>query len=406
MAYFYRNGLLNVGEKGRHEVDIASLARKSGRPLYVYDLDNIRARFQVLNEAFAGVPHTVHYAMKANSHPGILALFAKLGAGADTVSGGEIERAMAAGIPASRIIFSGVAKTGREIELALKSKIKQINVESLPELERIRDVAAKLGVTADVALRINPDVNPVTHPYITTGFRENKFGIDESALPQIVAILKGSPDRLRLRGLTMHIGSQLFDLAVMAEAIEKTIAVHKRLTSEGFKLDRLDIGGGLGINYESPDETAELERLRAYGKLAVERVKPLGVELLTEPGRVLVARAGLLVGEVQYVKATPAKTFAILDTGMHHLIRPALYGAKHRVVPLEEKSVPAREYDLVGPICESSDFLAKSMMLPELSPGDFIGIADAGAYGFVMASRYNSHELPLEICVSEGLTVE
>jgi diaminopimelate decarboxylase len=410
MAFFYLHGRLKVGaENAAPEAlaDVAELAREAGGPIYIYDLDDIRARYEALSGALAQGPgitprHTLHYAMKANSHPEILKLLGSLGAGVDTVSAGEIRIAIAAGIPPGRIIFSGVAKTEKEIEYALEQGIKQINVESPQELERIARVAKRLGTMADVAFRMNPDVNPQTHPYITTGFRENKFGMDESFLPELIAILKREKSHLRPRGLTLHIGSQIFEIDVLAEAIEKTLAIHRHFENEGFRFDRLDIGGGLGVHYEQPTASSEAKLIENYGLMVRQLAKGLDVEILTEPGRILVARAGLLVGEVQYVKQAPAKTFAILDTGMHHLIRPALYGAKHRVLPVALVSAPAKTYDVVGPICESSDFLAKDISLPEVRQGDLLAIADAGAYGFVMASHYNAHALPAEICVSRG----
>ncbi len=407
MAYFYSGGRLKVGAPGSNGTDIHDLVKDQTGPVYIYDLDNVVKRFETLKAALEGggtLRHTIHFAMKSNSHPAILAKLASLGAGVDTVSGGEVKLAIEAGVPADRIILSGVAKTEREIEYSLSQGIKQINVESPQELARIASVARKLGKTADVAFRMNPDVNPKTHPYITTGFRENKFGMDESFLPELIAILRDTPQHLRLRGLTQHIGSQLFDLAVMKEAIEKTIKVHRHLETEGFQLDRLDIGGGIGIRYETGDEEEELSLVRDYGRMVREAIRGLDVELLTEPGRVLVARSGLLIGEVQYIKRAPAKTFAILDTGMHHLMRPALYGAKHRVLPLHDRGAK-QNYDICGPICESSDFLAKDVTLPELHQGDRVAIADAGAYGFVMASRYNAHELPRELVVENGVIV-
>lgn len=405
MAYFYRNGRLKVGSDSAH-ADVAELVRTSEGPTYIYDLDNIRERFIALQRSFGSARHAIHYAMKANSHPEVLRLLASLGAGVDTVSGGEIRRALECGFTADRIIFSGVGKTVREIEYALTKGIKQINVESPQELVRIQEIAGRLGRTADVAFRMNPDVNPKTHPYITTGFRENKFGMDESFLPELLEILSNAGSRLRLRGLTMHIGSQLLELDSLEEAIEKTVTVHRFLVDKGFHLDRLDIGGGLGIAYETDDESGEFSLMEAYGRMASDKTAGLGVELLTEPGRILVGRAGLLVGEVQYLKTTPTKTFAIINTGMHHLIRPALYGARHRVLavrwPTDETS---HRYDVVGPICESSDFLAKDAELPRLNQGDLLALADSGAYGFTMASTYNAHDLPREIAVSVGKIV-
>jgi diaminopimelate decarboxylase len=403
MAYFYKDGRLKLGPSetdASFMIDIQELAEKHSGPVYIYDLDAIQLRFEALDRALAGSPHAIHFAMKSNSHPEILKRLANLGAGVDTVSGGEIRLALAAGISPRKVIFSGVAKTVTEIEFALSHEIKQINVESVQELERIAQIAERMGKTADVAFRLNPDVNPKTHPYITTGFRENKFGIVEDAFPDLLAILSRSKKNLRLRGLTMHIGSQLFDLAVIKEAIEKTIVVHRSLITKGFALDRLDIGGGLGVAYETSDESSELSAIRDYGKMVTEVTQGLGVEILTEPGRIFVARSGLLVTRIQYIKKTPAKTFAIVDTGMHHLIRPALYGAKHRVLPLFLKGTAKQNYDIAGPICESSDFITKNIELPELFQGEMLAIADAGAYGFVMASRYNAHDLPAEIPIS------
>ncbi len=401
MGFFYGHGKLQVGQP-RASVAVASVVAALDQPAYIYDLDDIALRFHAMNNAFAGARHTIHYAMKANSNAAILRHLCALGAGVDTVSGGEIARALAAGVPADRIIFSGVAKTHQEIQRALTARIKQINVESPQELLRIADIARQLGMVANVAFRLNPNVNPKTHPYITTGFRDNKFGMDESFMPELSGILADSSKFLRLRGLTMHIGSLLFDLEVFREAIEKVIAVHDTFKAQGHALDRLDIGGGLGVDYDNADTAREFELIAEYGRMVIQATRGLDVELLTEPGRVLVARAGVLVGRVQYIKATAQKTFAILDTGMHHLIRPALYGATHRILPLIQGTGQQIMYDIVGPICESSDFLAKGVSLPQLKQGDCIAIADAGAYGFAMASQYNSHELPAEIMVAAG----
>ena len=412
MAYFYDQNQLKMGtspEAPENAVAIATLVQGKIEPVYIYDIDNITKRFQLLKSELENggggrdFRQSIHFAMKANSNKHVLQALRDLGAGVDTVSAGEVRIALENGFSPSKIIFSGVAKTEREIEFALINKIKQINVESPQELRRIAKVAARLNVRADVAFRMNPDVNPKTHPYITTGFRENKFGMDESFLPELVEILRGETNTLHLRGLTQHIGSQLFGLDVMQEAILKTINVHHELEKQGFKLDRLDVGGGIGIHYETHDESEEFDMIRLYGRMVREAIQGLDVELLTEPGRILVGRSGILVGEVQYIKKAPAKTFAILDTGMHHLLRPALYQAKHRVLPLHlEPSKEERAYDIVGPICESSDVIAKDISIAGLKEGDRLAIADAGAYGFVMASRYNAHELPEEIAVSNG----
>jgi diaminopimelate decarboxylase len=409
MAYFYRDGELRLGSPAA-SVRVADVAYKSERPTYVYDLDDVEMRFRAYRDAFTGLNHTIHYAMKANSHRKILSLLGSLGAGADTVSAGEIKLAVEAGIPASRIIFSGVAKTERELEYAIGLGIKQVNVESPAELKRIAKISARLGKTTDVAFRMNPDVDAKTHPYITTGFRENKFGMDESFLDELVETLKANASAVRLRGLTMHIGSLLFDLGALKQALEKVCAVHRSLSKLGFSLDRIDVGGGLGIRYETDDVTEELGMLATYGKMVRETLATeLGdlskIEVLAEPGRMIVGRAGLLVSQVQYIKRAPAKTFVIVDTGMHHLLRPALYGAKHRVLPLKTSAPTRQTYDVVGPICESSDVLAKNVELSEIHEGDLVAFADAGAYGFAMSNTYNAHELPEEVVVAGARVV-
>lgn len=405
MSFFYQDQRLRVGTASA-SLDIPRLAAKYGSPLYIYDLDDVRKRFAAYMKALSGLEHTLHYAMKANSHPALLGLLASVGAGVDTVSAGEIRLALAAGFTPDKIIFSGVGKTVSEIEYALRAGIKQINVESPAELERIAAIAGRLKTEAQVAFRLNPDVNPRTHPYITTGFRENKFGMDESFMPELIAILQRARSSLKLVGLTMHIGSQLFDINCFREAIEKMLALKDGLEAHGHRLPRLDLGGGLGIRYETGDDSFELDLLDQYGRMARTALAGRKVEVLTEPGRFLVARAGILVGEVQYIKRTPAKTFAILNTGMHHLLRPALYGAQHRVLPVNQTDRTMVTYDIVGPICESSDFLAKDRELPELKTDDLVAVADSGAYGYTMSSRYNAHEPPREIAVCEGREVE
>lgn len=411
MAFFFKNDELHIGTQKLSNPVRRFLPNSWQRPVYVYDLDDIDLRFLALKKALLPVPHQIHYAMKANSNPKILARLANLGAGVDTVSLGEIKRALAAGFNANQIIFSGVAKTIHELEFALHQKIKQINIESIQELDRVAMLARAIGTCADIALRINPDVNPKTHPYITTGFRDNKFGMDESFVPEIIKKLNEHPGFLRLRGLTVHIGSLLFDLDIFHEAIEKALDIHKVFINHGFSPDRIDIGGGLGVRYETDECENEFTLIDAYGKMAVELLQPYFSaghlkELLVEPGRILVARSGLLVSEVQYIKRTQSKNFVILDTGMHHLMRPALYQAKHRIIKLTETKARGQfKYDFVGPICESSDFLGRDVTTSEIKQGELIGLADSGAYGFAMASHYNSHDFPDEICVSGGTQV-
>ena len=404
MAFRYIKGRLVCGSNANAAVDVADAVREhGGTPAYVYDIDAAQARLSRMRASLGDLRASIHYAVKANPCPAVIRAMLEGGAGADVVSGGEVQQALDAGVPASAVIFSGVGKTVAEIRFALDAGVKQINVESPSELRRVAEIAKAMGKTADVAFRMNPDVNPVTHPYITTGFRENKFGMDESFLPDLLDIVRSSGPALRLRGLTLHIGSQLLEIDVLREAIQKTKSVFLSLIAGGHALDRFDVGGGVGIDYSTGQEEPELALMDAYGAMVVAELRDLGCEILFEPGRCLVGRAGLLVGEVQYVKRAPAKTFAIVDTGMHHLLRPALYQARHRVLPLEAREgINVEPYDVVGPICESSDFLARDVQLPTVREGDWLALADAGAYGRSMASQYNAHRFPAEIAISKG----
>ena len=377
----------------RKGVSLCSLAVEYGTPLYVYDLQKIERNLQLYREAFRGKAE-LYYAMKANSHPQILKLVAQMGEGVDVVSGGEMEMAYQAGVPPDKIIFSGVGKTVSELELALCKGVGQINVESVPELERIASVAIRLKVQACVAFRINPDVQPNTHPYIATGFRENKFGMNEGDLPHAQELLQKHPKALRLQGLTMHVGSQILDTSVILEAIEKAIPIYKQFSG----LSTFDIGGGVGISYADSQQAPDIS---SFGEQVCQLLEPLSCRVLVEPGRVIVGPAGVLLTEVQYVKETPFKCFVIVDTGMHHLLRPALYGASHRITPIvkpltKNKSVVC---DIVGPICESADVLGKSRILTFPQQGDVLSIHDVGAYGAVMSSRYNAHSPVKELAL-------
>ena len=402
MGTFYSGNDLCLGTSASF-VPLARIATAAaGAPFYAYDWNEFTRRLARFRESF-GLPVEIHYAMKANGNPRLLARIAALGAGCDVVSGGELQEARSAGFAPQDIIFSGVGKTVREIELALGERIKQINVESPQELERIGALARKKGVRAAVALRLNPDVDPDTHPYITTGFRENKFGMDASFLPELEAILKAYGAELELKGTTIHIGSQLLDISSIEEAIRKTVPIFERFRAGFRSAETFDIGGGLGIDYKNDDSEAIAGRMRAYGAMVTNLLKPVGCRVLCEPGRVLIGAAGVLVSEVQYTKRTPFKNFLIVDTGMHHLIRPSLYQAHHRILPLaESKARPRLTYDVVGPICESSDVLGFARELPELRQGESIAILDSGAYGFSMSSGYNSHPPALEFLVEDG----
>ncbi len=391
MSLYYKKDHLYFGDKKIH-----TLCAKNKTPFYVYDLKGIKERFLDYSEAFGGQAE-IHYATKANNHPKILRLIRSLGGGVDVVSSGEAKEAIEAGFSPKDIIFSGVAKTESEIAFAVSKGIKQINVESPQELERIGKVAKASGKLARVAFRMNPDVSPNTHPYITTGFRENKFGMDSSFLPELERILEKYKKSLSLVGLTIHIGSQMIETEVVGEAIDKTISLYNHFVNAGHKMETFDIGGGIGIQYKENQNPVDLG---SFGLMVLEKLEPLGCRVLCEPGRYIVGPCGILVTEVQYIKKSPYKSFAIVDTGMHHLLRPALYQAYHKILNVRvrenSKQLP---YDVVGPICESSDSLGKSRLLNELKQGDHLVIADAGAYGMVMASNYNSHPLPKEIFV-------
>lgn len=366
------------------------------RPIYVYDLDFIAQRYQALSKALHGV--CLFYAMKANPNFEVLRKFKSMGAGADVVSLGEIKRALDCGFSVNDIVYSGVGKTRHEISEALRLGIYQINVESLPELERIGTLAKAMGKKASVALRLNPDIDIKTHPYIATGLKDNKFGMELSLIPALTKCLKSFPESLELVGVSLHLGSQMLEFSGYQEALNRLKVVYLGLKKEFSTLKRFDFGGGLGIFYDRLDLDLEQSLLNDYSKITLETLGDLQCELQSEPGRWLVGHAGVLIAEVQYVKETSAKKFVILDAGMNHLIRPTLYEAEHLILPLVKK-VESLKADVVGPICESSDFFAKDRTLTAVSEGDFVAIMDTGAYGYSMASVYNLQELPLEICI-------
>lgn len=372
---------------------LALFAERYPTPFYLYDLQGLEARVTQLKQAFA-TRTSIHYAMKANSNPRILRLLATKGLGVDTVSGGEINRALECGMSPDQIIFSGVGKSESELKLALASNIKQTNVESPSELKRIGRLAKELQCKAPVAFRLNPDVNANTHPYITTGFRDNKFGMEFDFLPELERILRNFPEQLELVGVTLHIGSQLLELSALKEAISKTKSVWNYLIGQGHSLRTFDVGGGLGIAYRDQDAPPLIQD---YAQMIYQELGDIECQILLEPGRWLVGPFGYLVTKVEYIKSTSEKNFAIVDTGMHHLMRPSLYQAFHEIKPIAtNKKGSNRIYDIVGPICESSDTLGKARLLPELEEGEKLVIMNVGAYGYVMASHYNLHELPKE----------
>ena len=388
-SFEYTNGRLFV-----ENLPVEEIVEKEGSPLYIYSKSALVETFRTYREAFAAHPTLVAYAMKANGNLAILSLLAKEGAGIDVVSGGELFRALRAGVPAEKIVFAGVGKSREEIAYALKEKILMFNVESQDELDHISEVAVSLGTQAPVALRVNPDVDPKTHPYISTGMKKSKFGIPvERAVAeyQRASTLPG----IKIVGIHQHIGSQLTEISPFRDAFDRLMAFHGELTRAGIKVTHLDLGGGLGIRYrsEEPPSPADL------AALVLPRVRDLGVTLVLEPGRSIVGNAGILVTRVLYRKNTAVKSFVIGDAGMNDLLRPSLYGAHHDLLPVREKIGETIKGDLVGPICETGDFLATDREMPNFEAGDLIAVMSAGAYGFSMASNYNARPRPAEILV-------
>ena len=387
-AFTYRDGQLFA-----EEVPLSGLAERFGTPLYVYSRAHIEAQYRSYADALQGVEHLVCYAVKANSNLAVLNVLARLGAGFDIVSGGELERVLAAGGRADRIVFSGVGKTRADMRRALEVGVHCFNVESTDELERLQEVAAQLGVRAPISLRVNPDVDAGTHPYISTGLKENKFGI---AIEQAedVYIRAAQLPNLEVMGVDCHIGSQLTTLAPFLDALDRLLALVDRLGECGIHLRHIDLGGGVGVRYrdEQPPEVA------AYIQAVRERTAGRDLALLFEPGRFIVANAGVLVTRVEYLKHTEHKDFAVVDAAMNDLIRPALYQAWMDVIPVQPRDTMPRSYDIVGPICETGDFLAKSRDLA-LAEGDLLAVCSAGAYGFVMSSNYNTRGRCAEVLV-------
>ncbi len=344
-----------------------------------------------------------HFAMKANSNPQVLKIFKDLGYGVDVVSIGELRLAHECGFSSDKIVFSGVGKTVNEIKAAIESNISQINIESLPELERVAKIAREMKKRARVAFRMNPDVDANTHPYIRTGFRDNKFGLDFSESSELLDLIKQNKEFIELRGLTLHIGSQLREVAPFQAAIEKTFELYKSIESSGIPLTTFDVGGGVGIDYKSGELDKDNEMMASYMSIVKGLLEGKVKKIFFEPGRILTARFGVLLTEIQYVKRTPHKNFVIVDAGMHLLMRPSLYQAYHRIEPIQSYDDSREVYDVVGPICESADVLGAARVLPaKLKSGDHLVIYDVGAYGAVMSSRYNLHDEVKEICVSNG----
>jgi len=387
-AFNYRDGQLFA-----EGVALSSLAERFGTPTYVYSRAHIEAQYNAYADALQGTSHLVCFAVKANSNLGVLNVLARLGAGFDIVSGGELERVLAAGGKADRVVFSGVGKTREDMRRALEVGVHCFNVESTDELERLQAVAAELDVRAPVSLRVNPDVDAGTHPYISTGLKENKFGIDIAAAEDVYIRAAQLPN-LEVIGVDCHIGSQLTSLPPFLDALDRLLDLVDRLGDCGIHLRHLDLGGGLGVRYrdEQPPLAAD------YISAVRERLEGRDLSLVFEPGRFIVANAGVLLTRVEYLKHTEHKDFAIVDAAMNDLIRPALYQAWMDVKAVQPRDGSSRQYDVVGPICETGDFLAKDRALA-LEEGDLLTVHSAGAYGFVMSSNYNTRGRCAEILV-------
>jgi len=378
------------------DVPLAEIAEQVGTPVYIYSRATLVRHFQAFDRAFSNMDHLVCFSAKANTNRAVLALFAGLGGGLDIVSGGELHRGLAAGVPPERIVYSGVGKTTAEMEYALKSGILLFNVESEEELTALDLAAGKLGVRAPVALRVNPDVDAGTHPYISTGLKKNKFGVPRELAVETYRQAHRM-ENIEVKGIDFHIGSQITQTGPFVEAVRNVGKLARTLLDEGMPIQYLDVGGGLGIPYRDEDPPLPEDYARAMEK----DLAGLPLTLILEPGRALVGNAGVLVTRVLYNK-TGAKNFIIVDAGMNDLLRPSIYQAFHAVWPVADSGRALRVADVVGPICESGDFLAKDREMPVMEPGELLSVMSAGAYGFVMSSNYNSRPRTPEVLVSGG----
>jgi diaminopimelate decarboxylase len=400
----FHHGVLHA-----EKVNVLDIAEQFDTPCYIYSRATIEQHWQAFDTAFESVRHTVCYAVKANSNLAVLNIMARLGSGFDIVSGGELSRVLAAGGEAKKVVFSGVGKTRDEIIYALEQGIRCFNVESLPELERINTIASEKGCSAPVSIRVNPDVDAQTHPYISTGLKENKFGIDiEQA--EAVYLQANEMEAIDIVGIDCHIGSQLTTVAPFVDALKRVLLLIDKLTEHGIELEHLDIGGGLGITYkdESPPSPQE------YAQALQQCLQGRDMEILMEPGRAIVGNAGILLTSVEYIKETDEHNFAIVDAAMNDLLRPALYQSWQEIIPVEtEHNAVAKEYDIVGPVCETGDFLGKGRRLA-IEQGDMLAVRSSGAYGFTMSSNYNSRPRVAELmvdgnqvhCIRQRETVE
>lgn len=392
MHFFeYKNHQLHC-----EDVPIQQIAEKVGTPFYLYSYHTLVRHFTVFDDAFKGIPHLVCYSVKANSNLALLRLFVDLGGGVDIVSGGELYRALKSGTDPHKVVFSGVGKKEDEIEYALKSDLLMFNVESSQELQVINEVAGRIDKKAPIAIRVNPDIDAKTHPYISTGLKQNKFGIDILRAPAAYRLATQLPN-LKVIGIDCHLGSQIIEAEPFMEGLRKLKKLVQDLRREGMEIQYLDLGGGLGITYEDEEPPHPVE----YASTILDEIKGFGCTLILEPGRVIVGNAGVLVSRVLYTKENEEKRFVIVDAGMNDLVRPSYYGSYHQILPVKEETREEIMVDVVGPICESSDFLAKGRKLPSLRSGELIAVMSAGAYGFSMSTNYNSRPRISEILVRD-----
>lgn len=397
-SFTYKNNqLCAVTENGL--LTLQNYCDGKAHPLYVYNQSSLKKRLSHFQNQLKNAKTRLFYAVKANAHPKILEVLRQNGHGVDVVSGGEALWALENGFLGKDIIFSGVGKSKEEILLALKNDVFQINAESIPEIQRIADLARSINKKASLGIRINPNIKPDTHPYITTGFRENKFGISEYQLSEALDLIRKNQDVLKLQGLSAHIGSQIRDLQPLTDTVHVLLSMARNLKTQNFNLTTLDFGGGIGIDYFSENEESEYHMMSQFSKTLQRASQEFDGQLLLEPGRTLVARCGALLTQIEYVKFNGYKKFLVVNTGMHHLLRPSLYKAHHRILPLQHNGTNTGFYDVVGPICESSDVLGYDRQFPEMKEGDWLAIMDSGAYGMSMSSFYNRHQPPEEIII-------
>lgn len=392
MHYFeYKQGELYC-----EGVPVSRVAQQVGTPFYLYSYKTLVRHFNVFNEAFEGIPHLVCYSMKANSNLALIRLFVNLGGGVDVVSGGELYRALKGGADPQKIVFSGVGKKEDEIEYALKAGILMFNVESSMELRTINEVAGRMNRKAPISIRVNPDIDARTHPYITTGLKQNKFGIDILRAPMAYRLASELPN-LDVVGIDCHLGSQLVEVEPFVDALKKLKSLVDSLRKEGMEVRYLDLGGGLGITYNDEEPPDPVE----YASNILDEIRSFDCTLILEPGRVIVGNAGILVSRVLYTKENEEKRFIIVDAAMNDLVRPSYYGSFHQVLPVGKENREEIVADVVGPICESSDFLAKGRRIPRLHQGELIAVMSAGAYGFSMSTNYNSRPRAAEVLVQD-----